>query len=147
VRVIHPEPGDIEILDSDLKLWQRNPDLCCYIRKVSPLQGALDGFDACVTGRKRFHAGARGRTAVIEALNGRIAINLLANWTHERVRAAFVERGLPEHPLRAKGYASIGCNTCTRRISGDEAIRDGRWPGIAKTECGIHLDQVVEDGA
>ncbi len=147
VRVRYPESGDVEILDADSQLWRRNPDLCCYVRKVTPLQAALHGFDACVTGRKRFHQGARGKTEVIEVLNGRIAINLLANWTHDAVRAAFVVRGLPEHPLRAQGYASIGCSTCTRRIAVGEAIRDGRWSGIAKTECGIHLPQVAEGAA
>ncbi len=139
VRVIRPVDGDLEILDADAKLWQRNPDMCCYIRKVAPLQDALEGFDACVTGRKRFHNGARRSTEVIEALNGRITINLLANWSHEEVRAAFRERDLPEHPLRAAGFASIGCTTCTRRIAEGEGIRDGRWSGTAKTECGIHL--------
>ena len=143
VRVLRPDNGDIEILDANLNLWQRNPDLCCFIRKVAPLQAALEGFDACVTGRKRFHNGARVTTEGIEALNGRITINLLANWTHDAVRAAFVERGLPEHPLRAEGYASIGCTTCTRRIAEEEGIRDGRWHGTAKTECGIHLPQPV----
>jgi phosphoadenosine phosphosulfate reductase len=147
VRVVHPVNGDIEILDADSTLWRRNPDMCCFIRKVAPLQVALEGFDACVTGRKRFHNGARGATEVIAALNGRIAINLLANWTHDAVRAAFAERGLPEHPMRAAGYVSIGCTTCTRRIADDEGIRDGRWPGTAKTECGIHLPQPVYDPA
>ena len=147
VRVVHPVSGDLEILDSDSTLWERNPDQCCYIRKVAPLQAALEGFDACVTGRKRFHQGARGTAQTIEAVNGRIAINLLAHWSHDAVRAAFRERRLPEHPLRAEGYASIGCTTCTRRIAAGEELRDGRWPGTAKTECGIHLPWVAENAA
>lgn len=109
VRSVGPHPRELAQRDRHGRLWQSNPDLCCRLRKVLPLERALVGFDAWITGRKRFHGGSRASLNTIEAVNGRIKIDPLAHWTWDRVRAAFVERGLPRHPLTHEGYPSIGC--------------------------------------
>lgn len=138
VRTVEPVPFDISGHDPDGELWRRNPNLCCYLRKVLPLERALAVFDAWITGRKRGHGGERGGLETIEAVDGRIRLNPLAHWSAESIDHAFEERGLPRHPLTDEGYASIGCAPCTEPISADADARDGRWQGRAKSECGIH---------
>ena len=138
VRTIQPAAGQRAAQDPNGDLWRRDPDACCALRKVAPLAGALAGFDAWITGRKRHHGAARATIEAIEAVDGRIKINPLADWSAAQIEAEFVARGLPRHPLRDAGYASIGCVTCTRRTEAGEAPRNGRWAGLAKTECGIH---------
>ena len=139
VRVLRPAPADLAAADAAGELWRRDADTCCRLRKVAPLAGALVGFDAWITGRKRFHGGARAALPTIEAdADGRIKLNPLAHWTPRRIAAHFRARGLPPHPLEAVGYRSIGCLPCTDRASGAEAARAGRWRDRAKTECGIH---------
>ncbi len=135
VRVTKPAPQDLVAADERGDLWQRNPDNCCRLRKVLPLRRALAGFEAWVTGRKRFAGGERARLQAIEAVDGRIKINPLAAWTPAQIAAAFKEADLPHHPLVAQGYPSIGCFPCTSRAG---AARSGRWAGTDKTECGIH---------
>ncbi len=138
VRSVAPRPADLGAHDGDGGLWRRSPDLCCHLRKVLPLERALAGFEAWVTGRKRFQAGSRAALPLIESEGGRIKVNPLANWSRERVRAAFREAGLPVHPLSEQGYASIGCAPCTRAPVADGSPRSGRWAGLEKSECGIH---------
>ncbi len=138
VRNIQPAASQRATHDPDGDLWRRDPDACCALRKVAPLTEALGGFDAWITGRKRHQGAARTALDAIEAVDGRIKINPLADWSTARIEAEIAARGLPRHPLRDAGYASIGFLTCTRRIKRGEAVRDGRWAGLAKTECGIH---------
>jgi phosphoadenosine phosphosulfate reductase len=138
VQSERPEPADREITDPDGHLWSRNPDACCGLRKVRPLERALQGFDAWITGRKRFQAGSRAGLPRLEVVDGRVKVNPLADWTQADVDAAFAARGLPRHPLVDQGYPSIGCLPCTRRVGEGEDPRAGRWAGTAKTECGIH---------
>lgn len=138
VRHIRPDPADLGARDADGALWRRNPDLCCHLRKVVPLERALEGFDAWITGRKRYHGNERAGLERIESDGRRIKINPLADWSRERISSAFEERGLPDHPLISKGYLSVGCVPCTRPVEGDAPVRAGRWWGSAKTECGIH---------
>lgn len=138
VRTITPDAASITTYDPEGDLWRRDGDLCCHLRKVLPMEKALAGFDAWITGRKRFHGGARSALPVIEHVNGRFKINPLAAWTRDRIAAAFRERGLPLHPLAEDGFTSIGCRPCTRRTAPGEGLRDGRWAGMEKTECGIH---------
>ncbi len=139
VRLILPEAEQLARLDSDGLLHRIDPESCCYLRKVAPLRRALQGFDAWVTGRKRYHGGLRGSLPSIEAADGRIKINPLAQWSPERMEAAFDSLALPRHPLAARGYRSIGCLPCSRPALPDESLRAGRWSQNAKTECGIHL--------
>jgi len=119
-------------------LWQRDPDSCCDLRKTRPLQRALADFDAWITGRKRHHGAERSELGLIERSNGQVKINPLAHWSADDIAAAMTARNLPEHPLLAEGYLSIGCAPCTRRAICGADPRSGRWAGLAKTECGIH---------
>ncbi|MEM9778542.1 MAG: phosphoadenylyl-sulfate reductase [Pseudomonadota bacterium] len=117
-----------------------DPDRCCALRKVAPLEQALEGFAAQISGRKRFQAGTRAAMQVFEAdAAGRVKINPLANWQAPDLAAYFERHALPRHPLVAQGYPSIGCVPCTSRVAAGEDARAGRWRGQDKIECGIHF--------
>ena len=139
VRTQTPARERVRSKDGHRALWMTDPDLCCRIRKTEPLQGVLSEFDAWFTGRKRFQSAGRARLPVFEPDGKRIKINPLADWSTERLRGYAVRHGLPAHPLAGKGYASIGCVPCTTRVRPGEDQRAGRWRGLAKDECGIHL--------
>ncbi len=140
VRTVRPDPKRIDEIDPDGVLWYGNPNMCCYLRKVEPLNRALDGFAAWISGRKGFHGGDRGNLPTIEASDdGRIKINPLARWQQADIDAYFDRHQLPRHPLQADGFLSIGCMPCTDRVAPGEDPRAGRWRGHNKTECGIHL--------
>ncbi|WP_417490629.1 phosphoadenylyl-sulfate reductase [Maricaulis sp.] len=138
LRVLKPDADEARAEDADGYLWQRDADACCALRKVRPLARALDGFDALVTGRKRFHGGARAALPVVERVADGLRVNPLANWSAEQIQAYFQTHDLPRHPLTDMGYSSIGCWTCTAPAYGGGGLRAGRWPGQDKTECGIH---------
>ncbi|MGH7935535.1 MAG: phosphoadenylyl-sulfate reductase [Chthoniobacterales bacterium] len=138
VRTIKPDQDVLAKEDEDQFLWARDPDRCCEIRKVLPLANALKGYDAWITGRKRFQAPSRAALPLFEAEADRIKINPLATWTHEDVVAYFDAKDLPWHELVAKNYFSIGCIPCTSAIRPGEDLRAGRWRGRGKTECGVH---------
>lgn len=146
VRRLLPDPKRVARWDPDGTLWESDPDSCCHIRKVQPLDMALPQFDAWITGRKRFQGGMRSHLPTIEEMDGKIKINPLATWSSERIERYFEEHNLPRHPLVAQGYLSIGCTTCTRRIVAGEEVRAGRWTGSEKTECGIHLSRNAGQG-
>ena len=141
VRVVRPRAAALGRYDPRGDRWSREPDLCCHIRKTEPLQEALDGFAGWITGRKRFQAGLRSQLPVIERewSSGRIKLNPLALWSAEDVENYRLLRNLPKHPLVDHGFRSIGCVTCTRPVGSGEGPRAGRWWGLDKTECGIHL--------
>ncbi|MDZ7712181.1 MAG: phosphoadenylyl-sulfate reductase [Rhodovibrio sp.] len=147
VRNERPAEIDRARTDPDGHLWSRNPDACCALRKVRPLERALQGFDAWITGRKRFQTSAREGLPRLEVVDGRVKLNPLADWSQEDVDAAFAARGLPRHPLVDQGYPSIGCLPCTRRVGDDEDARAGRWAGTQKTECGIHNAWWAQQGS
>ena len=140
VRSVKPDSAEIARRDPDLLLFQRDPDACCSLRKVEPLERALTGFGGWITGRKRFQAATRAVLPAVEWApdEGRFKINPLASWAPDRVAAEFDARGLPHHPLEADGFPSIGCMPCTERVAPGADPRSGRWSGQAKTECGIH---------
>ena len=138
VRSIAPAPDDVARQDRDGLLWFRDANACCAMRKVRPLVRGLAGFDAWITGRKRYHGAARQELELVELVDGRVKVNPLAHWTPARIAAAFKERGLPPHPLEAAGFPSIGCAPCTRPALAGQPMRSGRWSGTEKTECGIH---------
>jgi phosphoadenosine phosphosulfate reductase len=98
----------------------------------------LEGFDAQITGRKRFQTRDRAVMQTVEMFEGRFRFNPLADWSQEDVDAYLTQHDLPRHPLVEDGYPSIGCMTCTRRVKTGESYRDGRWAGLDKDECGIH---------
>jgi phosphoadenosine phosphosulfate reductase len=145
VRSIGPTDAEIAANDPPGELWRYDPDACCRLRKVTPLDRALAPFDAWVTGRKRHQALTRVALKVTEQADGHTKINPLADWTAEQIEAEMVRRGLPRHALSLMGYPSIGCATCTRAVASGEDPRSGRWFGTGKVECGIHrLPETVE---
>lgn len=138
VRWVRPDARVITAADPKSTLWRDSTDACCALRKVLPLEDALEGFDAWITGRKRFHGGARAALPLVEADGGRLKVNPLAGWSAEAMERHMADRDLPRHPLEAEGYRSVGCAVCTRRTAPGEDARAGRWAGTDKTECGIH---------
>lgn len=139
VRDLRPQFQDLATTDPKADLWKTNTDACCHIRKVLPLDRAIGGFDAWITGRKRFHGGDRLRLAVVEETDGKIKFNPLANWGKEELDAYVLAHDLPPHPLVEFGYPSVGCWPCTQPAEEGEDVRAGRWAGSDKTECGIHV--------
>ena len=145
VRDLRPQFQDLATGDPKADLWKTDIDGCCHIRKVLPLDRALGGFDAWITGRKRFHGGDRLRLAVVEQTPEHVKFNPLANWGKADLDAYIAEHDLPPHPLVEFGYASVGCWPCTKPVEEGEDVRAGRWAGSEKTECGIHRPIDVDD--
>jgi len=133
LRIVRPEP------DLERNVWQTDTDACCAARKVEPLQRALAGRTAWVSGLRRADSPGRRRTPIVhdDLLNGVVKVNPLAAWTDHDVAEYAATHDLPDHPLADRGYASIGCWPCTRPVAGGDP-RSGRWAGSDKTECGLH---------
>jgi phosphoadenosine phosphosulfate reductase len=138
LRILHPDPAALASKDATGLRWSYDPDGCCEIRKVLPLEAALAGFDASITGRKAFQASTRSALPRFELDGDRLKMNPLASWTRADLDAYFDAHDLPRHPLIEQGYASIGCAPCTSVVKPGEDPRSGRWRGWDKTECGIH---------
>ncbi len=121
-------------------LWERNPDLCCTIRKVEPLREALQGRSAWITAVRRDQSPFRANAGIVEHDKkfGLIKVNPLAGWTKKEVWKYIMENNLPYNPLYDQGYTSIGCTHCTTPVMTGEDERAGRWRGFQKTECGLH---------
>jgi phosphoadenosine phosphosulfate reductase len=146
VRIIRPDDGVLLRLDPEDMLFSDDPDKCCHIRKVAPLDNIMNkmgnfGYKAWITGRKQFQAATRTALPTIEADTDFVKINPLANWTNGDIKQAFLAKNLPPHPLVADGFKSIGCMPCTSRVAEGADPRSGRWAGRDKTECGIHLSK------
>ena len=122
------------------RLWQRDPDRCCALRKVEPLREALGGLAAWVTAVRREQTADRASAQVVEwdGRFGLVKVNPLVAWTHEEVWSYLRAHRVPVNPLHARGYPSIGCEPCTSPVHPDEDPRAGRWRERAKTECGLH---------
>ncbi len=141
VQIIRPDRSALFARDTDGLLHRLNPDACCALRKTAPLKTALSGYDAWITGRKRFQASTRLDLTLFEADDqGRIKVNPLAHWSSKDVQDYIANNNLPHHPLVAQGFPSVGCAPCTSRVNAGEDERAGRWRGQAKTECGIHFE-------
>jgi phosphoadenosine phosphosulfate reductase len=123
-----------------LRLWEREPDLCCGLRKVEPLREMLSGLRAWVTGIRRDQSPARAGIGVIEQDEkfGLVKINALAAWSRRDVWNYIVEHDVPYNPLHDQSYPSIGCAPCTTPVQIGETSRAGRWRGKPKNECGLH---------
>jgi phosphoadenosine phosphosulfate reductase len=123
------------------RLFGRNPDLCCYLRKVEPLERALGNYDAWITGVRRDETVERRDARAVEwdARREMVKVNPIVGWSQKQVDDYIAEKGILVNPLVYDGYPSIGCSTCTRRVEPGEDPRSGRWAGTGKTECGIHL--------
>jgi len=139
LQILRPDPADVKQQDPADHLWLHQPDQCCFIRKVAPLQRALGGFSAWFNGRRRQQGAARMSIETFEAVDGKMKISPLFDWSKDDVDAYFSAHSLPRHPLEEDGFQSIGCLTCTTRIAPGEDERAGRWRDSNKTECGIHL--------
>jgi phosphoadenosine phosphosulfate reductase len=127
--------------DHGAALWARNPDACCALRKVEPLQRYLKNFDAWLTAIRRDQTSARTTLQPVawDEVNQVVKIAPMATWTEDDVWSYVQEHDIPVNTLHFEGYPSIGCTHCTRRVGADEDVRAGRWAGFDKTECGIHV--------
>lgn len=126
------------------ELYRRDPEKCCFINKVEPLQRELERYDGWISGIRRDQSPMRSETPTMEAQmlqSGKevLKIHPLAHWSREDVAAYVTEHSIPTHPLLEQGYRSIGCAPCTRAVLPGEDERAGRWSNLTKTECGIHL--------
>ncbi|MDH2428351.1 phosphoadenylyl-sulfate reductase [Sphaerisporangium sp. TRM90804] len=122
------------------KLYAVDPDRCCAMRKVAPLERALEGYDAWAAGLRREESPSRARTPVVhfEQARGKVKVNPLARWTQAEVDAYVARHDVPVNDLTRRGYASVGCRPCTRAVAPGEDARGGRWALFDKTECGLH---------
>ena len=139
VRSLSPSLEERQNKDPEGTLWSRNADACCDFRKTIPLARALEPFQAQITGRKRFQTRERADMQAVEYFEGRYRFNPLWQWDLHQLEAFTERNNLPRHPLVEDGYPSIGCMPCTRRVQAGEDYRAGRWSGLDKDECGIHL--------
>ncbi len=138
VRTIHPDPARLAQRDRAGERHAYDPDGCCGLRKVEPLERALTGFAAWISGRKAFQAATRTALPRFESEADRLKINPLADWTTADLAAYARAHALPPHPLVGQGYPSIGCAPCTTPVRPGEDARAGRWRDTGKVECGIH---------
>ena len=122
------------------RLWERDPDACCDIRKLEPNRRALEGKRAWISGLRRDQSGERASTPAVQwdAKFGLVKVNPLVNWDEKQLWAYIFKYDLPYNPLHDQGYPSIGCTNCTRPVAPGEDPRSGRWAGLDKTECGLH---------
>ena len=129
-------------IDPPDRLWERDVDRCCHIRKVEPLERALGGYDAWITGIRREQSSTRANAQKVEWSEryGVWKIQPLVDWSSKRVDAYLHVNEIPYNPLHDRGYPSIGCVPCTRPVRAGEDQRAGRWAGSEKLECGIHVN-------
>ncbi|MCL2583827.1 MAG: phosphoadenylyl-sulfate reductase [Streptosporangiales bacterium] len=144
INLVNVTPSrTVEEQDADLgpRLYGRNPDLCCYLRKVEPLKKALEGYDAWFTGVRREETANRAETKVVQWDEKRqmVKVNPIVDWTSEEVDDYIATHGVLVNPLVYDGYPSIGCSTCTMRVEEGADPRSGRWAGTGKSECGLHV--------
>jgi phosphoadenosine phosphosulfate reductase len=128
------------------ELWSRDADQCCNLRKVEPLRRQLKGLGAWITGIRRDQTSFRKTVSKVEwdAKFGLVKVNPLADWTSQQVWRYLREHGVPYNSLHDQNYPSIGCTHCTRAVRPGEDPRAGRWPGSAKTECGLHVIEPLQ---
>ena len=122
-------------------LWSRDPDQCCNLRKVEPLRRKLSELSAWITSIRRDQTSFRNGARKVEwdAKFGLVKVNPIADWSSKQVWRYLLEHGVPYNSLHDQNYPSIGCTHCTRAVRPGEDPRAGRWPGTAKTECGLHI--------
>jgi phosphoadenosine phosphosulfate reductase len=139
-RIDPRETVEEQAVSEGPELWRRDPDRCCALRKVEPLERALEGMDAWITGIRRAQSVTRRDAKVLELdPRGVVKVQPLAGWTDEDVKGYLFAHDVPYNPLHDRGFPSIGCTPCTRAIRPGEDSRAGRWADAEKTECGLHL--------
>ena len=134
VEDIRPDPHHFHYAKEE-RLYETDPDLCCAVNKVQPLEAVKEGFDVWVSSLMRWQTDHRAELQIFEERRGLVKFNPMIDVTREERDAYIRDHALPFHPLVAEGYASIGCSHCTVKGEG----RSGRWRGKPKTECGLHL--------
>lgn len=142
IQVVYPVVDKSQLFQQHGQgLYRRDPDLCCYINKVEPMQRATADLHGLISGVRRDQTGHRANLAVLEPRSkGPLRIHPMLKWTKQDVWDYIDRHDLPPHPLFHQGYPSIGCAPCTRPVVAGENERAGRWSGRLKTECGLHLD-------
>lgn len=147
-NVINLKADEKEAAEEDGKgtLWRTNPDQCCDLRKVRPLNKVMETYGAWISGRKRHQSKTRANLPIVEWDGRHFKVNPLAKWTQADLDAYFATHDLPAHPLVEQGFPSIGCFTCTKPVEKGEDARAGRWAGTEKVECGIHNPIYGGDG-
>jgi phosphoadenosine phosphosulfate reductase len=127
--------------DEGPELWARDPDRCCALRKVEPLERALEGVEAWITGIRRAQSASRAgaRKVALDPRRGLVKIQPLVDWSDEEVVGYLLAHDVPYNPLHDAGYPSIGCVPCTRPVEAGADPRSGRWADSGKSECGLHL--------
>jgi phosphoadenosine phosphosulfate reductase len=143
IRIVNAQADDTVAEQDSLlgkNLFARDPDRCCHLRKVVPLQRTLAGYQAWVTGVRRVEAPTRANTPLItfDDKHGLVKVNPIAAWSDDDMDRYIAEHDILVNPLVADGYPSIGCAPCTKKPAPGADPRSGRWAGIAKTECGLH---------
>lgn len=138
VRWLKPDSVTLDAMDPKRLRWSYDPDGCCDLRKVQPLDPALADFDLWISGRKSHQNRTRATLLLFEQDGARLKLNPLHDWTSVDIAGYAAAHRLPPHPLVAEGYPSIGCSPCTSRVQPGEDPRAGRWRGWDKSECGIH---------
>jgi phosphoadenosine phosphosulfate reductase len=119
-------------------LFASDPDHCCHVNKIEPLKPIIQQHDVWVNGIRAGQSAVRRAMREEQPTQGILRYHPLLNWSDADVAAYVKHHGLPEHPLAAQGYVSVGCRPCTRAPSPASDQRDGRWKGLKKTECGLH---------
>ena len=121
------------------RLVTEDPDLCCFLRKVQPMQRGVEGLKAWITGIRRDQTVQRATARILELQpDGMLKINPMLNWTRDDIDDYIEANNLPQHPMTEFGYLSIGCMHCTKKVQPGDNERSGRWVGKGKTECGLH---------
>ncbi|MEY4993148.1 MAG: hypothetical protein RIS82_270 [Actinomycetota bacterium] len=144
IRVVDVKPKQT-VAEQDAqygeKLWSRDPNLCCQMRKVDPLHNSLKSYELWFTGVRRDEAPTRANTPLLvwDDKNGLVKVNPLAAWTFDQLIDYATEHKVPVNLLLSNGYPSIGCEPCTKPVAAGEDPRSGRWAGANKTECGLHI--------
>jgi phosphoadenosine phosphosulfate reductase len=123
------------------KLWEREPDRCCGMRKVEPLERAIRDADGWLTGIRRDQTEHRARAPklVLDARRGVVKVQPLVDWSERDCWRYIYRNGIPYNELHDRGFPSIGCTPCTRAPAGGAGAPAGRWAGSGKTECGLHV--------
>jgi phosphoadenosine phosphosulfate reductase len=147
VEVMHPEIEKDELFERHGEApYRTDPDLCCHINKVEPMQRALEGRNAWINGVRKDQTDQREQLDVLEwTSRGILRVHPMLTWTSRDMWTHINEHDLPAHPLFEEGYMSIGCAPCTSPPSEEGGERDGRWSGSSKSECGLHTEMVEDE--
>lgn len=139
LRVLRPDVPNAEFVARyGADIQKKDPDFCCGLNKVAPLAPLREKARAWVSGLRRDQSGTRANAAILEQDGHLVRVHPIASFTRDDVAAYLVRHELPEHPLVARRYLSIGCAPCTRAVEEGEDERAGRWAWTGKTECGLH---------